>query len=287
MDAASKEFQKLVAGISAESIQFFIDKLTSIPTRFHTSISGKQVADFLVEEYQKLALNRNDIAISTFDHGQETPQKSLIVRIEGRTRPDEIVILGSHIDSVNWRGNTNTNRAPGADDNASGTATNFEIFRVMMANGIRPERTLEIHAYAAEEIGLVGSQDIAQQYKRDGRQVVAMVQHDMTLWKPANTADKIWFVSNNTDTAFNSTLGKLIDMYVGVPWEQRALSGGSSDHASWRRAGFATSFPFENPSQHNPAIHTARDTTAQAPYFDLAAAFAKLGLVYVLHFAGA
>jgi leucyl aminopeptidase len=262
-----------------------VGKLTSFHTRFHTSPTGKQVADFLAEEYRALAKNRNDVEIATYDHGRETPQKSLVVRIVGQSQPEEIIILGSHLDSVNWRGDS-SGRAPGADDNASGTATNMEIFRILMSQEIKLDRTIEIHAYAAEEIGLVGSQDLAQAYKRDGKKVIAMVQHDMTLWKAANTPDKIWFVSNNTDPNFNTQLGKIIDLYVGVPWEQRSLSGGSSDHASWRRAGFATAFPFENPSQHNPAIHTAKDTTAQSPYFELAAAFSKLGIGYVLHFGG-
>ena len=177
-------------------------------------------------------------------------------------------------------------RAPGADDNASGTATNMEIFRVIMARGLKLERTLEIHAYAAEEIGLVGSQDIAQKYRREGRRVLGMIQHDMTLWKPSATKNKIWFVTNHTDKLFNQFLGQLVDKYVGIPWQMQALSGGSSDHASWRRAGFVTAFPFENPTSHNPAIHTSRDTVKQAPYFDLAADFAKLGLSFVLHFAG-
>ncbi len=282
---ASTIFKSHINKVSAASIQATVDKLTSFPTRFHTSPTGKQIADFLAEEYRTLAKNRNDVEISTYDHGGETPQKSLVVRIMGQVQPDEIIILGSHLDSVNWRGDGG-GRSPGADDNASGTATNLEIFRILMSQEIKTDRTLEIHAYAAEEIGLVGSQDIAQDYKRDGKKVVAMVQHDMTLWKAANTPDKIWFVSNNTDPSFNTLLGKIIDLYVGVPWEQRSLSGGSSDHASWRRAGYATAFPFENPSQHNPAIHTARDTTAQSPYFELAAAFSKLGLGYVLHFGG-
>jgi leucyl aminopeptidase len=275
----------MVAKVNSSGIKATIEQLASIPTRFHGSQSGETVADVLVERYEALRQGRADVTVATYDHKMETPQRSLIVRIEGQTKPDEIIILGSHLDSVNWADGQGS-RAPGADDNASGTATNLEIFRVLMEEGVRPERTIEIHAYAAEEIGLVGSQDIAQVYRRAGKKVVAMVQHDMTLYKAAGTLDKIWFVTSNTDDQLNNQLGALVDSYVGMPWAKRALYGGSSDHASWRRAGFASAFPFENPSDHNPHIHTARDTTVSANAFDQAAGFAKLGVAYAVHFGG-
>lgn len=285
LESNRQDFIQSIDSISSEKIKENIDKLTAFPSRFHKTPSGKQIAEFLQEQYQKLAGRRQDVTFQIVDHGSQTPQKSLIVRLEGKKFPNETLIFGSHLDSVNWRGDAG-GKAPGADDNASGTATNLEIFRVLMARGIEPDRTLEFHAYAAEEIGLVGSQDIAQRYKKEERNVLAMIQHDMTLWKSAQTKNKIWFVTNNTDQQFNRMLGSLVDKYVGIAWQLQALSGGSSDHASWRRAGYVTAFPFENPTSHNPAIHTSRDTVDQAPYFDLAADFAKLGLSFALHFGG-
>jgi leucyl aminopeptidase len=275
----------LVAKVATVGIKQTIDQLAAIPTRFHRTSTGETVADVLAERYQALAAGRQDVTVATYDHKTETSQRSLIVRIEGRTKPEEVIVLGSHLDSVNWSDGSDK-RAPGADDNASGTATNVEVFRVLMAEGLRPERSVEIHAYAAEEIGLVGSQDIAQAYRRAGRQVVAMVQHDMTLYKKPGTPDKIWLVSNNTDDALNNQLGVLIDTYVGMAWAKRPLYAGSSDHASWKRAGFPAAFPFENPSDHNPHIHTANDTTERANAFDQAAGFGKLAMAFIVHFAG-
>jgi bacterial leucyl aminopeptidase len=75
-------------------------------------------------------------------------------------------------------------RAPGADDDGSGTVTILEAMRVLLTdsritNGQMPN-TLEFHWYSAEEGGLLGSQAIFSQYKRDGRDVKAMLQQDMT-----------------------------------------------------------------------------------------------------------
>lgn len=273
------------AKISADGIKANIEFLSNMHTRYHTSPTGLQVADLLAEKYETMRMGRNDVTISTYSHGTRTPQKSLVVRIEGKTRPSEVLVLGSHLDSISQFSGS-TGRSPGADDNASGTSTNMEIFRVIMEEGITFDRSIEIQAYAAEEIGLVGSQDIATRYKNDGVKVVAMLQHDMTLWKAAGTEDKIWFVSNSTEAGFNTLLSKLADHYAGIPWGTASLSGGSSDHASWTRAGFAAAFPFENPRAYNSHIHTPDDTLANANAFTQAAGFAKLGLGYLAHFGG-
>lgn len=271
--------------VQADNIRQTMRELSAITTRYHASAAGQGVASWLADKYQALADGRSDVTIRTYDHGRETAQDSLIVRIEGRTRPDEVLILGSHIDSVNWSGGTSA-RSPGADDNASGTATNLEIFRILMAEGIELERTLEIHGYAAEEVGLVGSADIANDYRARRVKVIAMVQHDMTAWKASGAPDKIWLVTSNTDPGFNDQLGDLVNHYVGLPFEKAALPSGSSDHASWRRAGYATAFPFENPRRHNNAIHTAGDNLEAASAVTQIAGFAKLGLAYVMHFGG-
>ena len=68
-------------------------------------------------------------------------------------------MLGAHQDSVN--GARATGRAPGADDDASGVASLSEVIRVALANDYRPLRTVKFMAYAAEEVGLRGSADIA------------------------------------------------------------------------------------------------------------------------------
>jgi leucyl aminopeptidase len=277
--------ERALSGITADNIRATIEELAAIYTRHHQTATGRGVAALLADKYNALKGDRADVTVETYDHGSATGQPSLRVRIQGATRPDEVIILGSHLDSINGSDPTG-GRAPGADDNASGTATNMEIFRVLMEQGFQPQRTIEIHAYAAEEAGLVGSNNMANRYKADHVNVVAMVQHDMDLYKPAGTEDKIWFVTNNADAGFNDLLGQLSDGYIGIARGAQYLFGGSSDHASWYRAGYATAFPFENPSSYNRKIHTANDTIENSGAFTQAAAFAKLGAAYLMHFGG-
>ena len=75
-------------------------------------------------------------------------------------------------------------REPGADDDGSGTVTILEAFRVLLSSqdvikGNAPN-TIEFHWYSAEEGGLLGSQAIFSEYEKQGRDVKAMLQQDMT-----------------------------------------------------------------------------------------------------------
>lgn len=86
---------------------------------------------------------------------------------------------------MNWDAQDQiTARAPGADDNGSGSVTILEAFRVLLsdstiASGQAPN-TIEFHWYAAEEAGLLGSQAIFNEYQKQGRIVKAMLAQDMT-----------------------------------------------------------------------------------------------------------
>ena len=64
--------------------------------------------------------------------------------------------------------------APGADDDGSGIAVLTEVLRIIVMSGYKPEKTVQIMGFAIEEIGLVGSREIASEYKRKGKNVIGM-----------------------------------------------------------------------------------------------------------------
>jgi carboxypeptidase Q len=74
---------------------------------------------------------------------------SVIGWIPGTRYPDEYVILGGHLDGLAG--------ATASVDNASGAAPAMEAARLILAAGGRPERTIMVQLYAAEEFGLLGS----------------------------------------------------------------------------------------------------------------------------------
>ena len=158
-----------------------------------------------------------------------------------------------------------------------------EVIRLAMETGYTPERTIKFMAYAAEEVGLLGSKEIANSYKKAGKNVVGVLQLDMTNHKGTDDLD-IVFMSDYTNDAQNKFLAKLIDTYVKVPWGWSQCGYGCSDHASWHNAGFPASIPFESTmGDINGKIHTKHDTIEQSGgNADHAEKFAKLAVAFMV-----
>ena len=59
--------------------------------------------------------------------------------------------------------------APGLDDDGSGVMVLLEILRAGVETGFKPKKNVQLMAFAAEEVGLLGSDQIAKDYKSKGR----------------------------------------------------------------------------------------------------------------------
>jgi leucyl aminopeptidase len=154
--------------------------------------------------------------------------------------------------------------APGADDDASGVAGLTEVLRVMSVANYRPRRTIKLIGYAAEEVGLRGSQEIARAFKQNQVDVVGVLQLDMTNFK--GSSKDIYLIGDYTDGEQNSFLGRLIATYLpDVTVGKDTCGYACSDHAAWHAQGFAASMPFEAElGQDNPHIHSKHDTYANS-----------------------
>lgn len=130
----------------------------------------------LTSQITQLAASRSDITVSAFTHSWT--QFSIIAKIPGKTS-GPVTIVGAHMDSINLS-NPTSGRAPGADDDGTGTVNLIESFRALLAADFKPTTPVEFHWYSGEEGGLLGSQAIATRYKNDGVQVKAFMELDMT-----------------------------------------------------------------------------------------------------------
>ncbi len=274
----------MVAQVQEKLIRDTIIKLSSFETRFYKSPTGVQSSEYIRDTWSLLARNRNDVKVELVKH-PKWPQASIVMTITGSEKPDEIVIVGGHADSISgfFGGGS---KAPGADDNASGIATITETIRILMNSNFKPKRTIQFMGYAAEEAGLLGSKEIASGYKSRSKKVIGVMQLDMTLRK--GTVDKdIVMMSDYTNAAQNEFLGRLIDEYVKVPWGYSRCGYACSDHASWTANGYPASMPFESTSEDiNGQIHTPRDTLESAGGdAKHAAKFAKLATSFVVELA--
>lgn len=155
------------------------------------------------------------MTVEMFPHAA-FPQKSVIVKVPGRT--DRTVIVGGHLDSVNSANRTG-GRAPGVDDNGTGSFMILDALRVLLSDSefgpSKLENTIEFHWYAAEEGGLRGSQDIFTQYANAGRDVWAMLQQDMVGYTKATLdagkPESFGLITDFTSAPLNEYLSRVIN----------------------------------------------------------------------------
>jgi len=105
----------------------------------------------------------------------------------GTTRPDEMYIVGAHMDGIGW--------GEAANDDGSGTALVMELARVLSMPGVTTERSIRFVLWNNEETGLNGARAyVEQRQAMQGKESPAgsgkypeprwlgMIQHDMMLW---------------------------------------------------------------------------------------------------------
>ncbi|KAF3154193.1 Leucine aminopeptidase 1 [Orbilia oligospora] len=287
----------LITKLSANNIYSKLEKYTSFNNRYYKSATGKEAAEWLLQQVQDIISgaggNSTRVAASVkpFVH-PSWGQNSVIATIPGKSA--NTIVVGSHLDSVNQRNPTN-GRAPGADDNGSGSMTILETLRVLLSDpevaaGQAPN-TIEFHWYAAEEAGLLGSQAIFAAYKKEGRQVKAMLNQDMTGYVQgtlaANKPEAMGVVTDNVDKNLTAFIKKVIAAYCAIPAVDTRCGYACSDHASANRNGYPSAFVIESAMEHSSDfIHGTGDTidTVSAEHM-LEHAKMSLGFAYELGYA--
>lgn len=106
------------------------------------------------------------------NHFEKGPAKfyNVYADIVGSEFPDELVIVGGHIDS--WDG------ATGTTDNGMGSATTLEAARILAASGVKPRRTIRFMLWSGEEQGLLGSEAYVKKYPELHPKISAVLVYD-------------------------------------------------------------------------------------------------------------
>ena len=95
---------------------------------------------------------------------------NVIAELPGTEKPDELVIVGGHIDS--WDG------ATGTTDNGTGVATTLEAARLLTACAAKPKRTIRFMLWSGEEQGLLGSRAYIKAHPEETPRISAVLVHD-------------------------------------------------------------------------------------------------------------
>jgi len=267
-------------------LQSDLNSLTSFNNRYYTSVTGVEAAEWIRDQFTFIANNRPGIDVNFFVHPAWN-QPSVIATIYGLT--DERVILGAHEDSINSNspGPVASRRAPGADDDGSGIVNLLGIWRALMialSNGFVPQRTIQLMAYAAEEVGLRGSAGIAASYAAQGIEVYSTFQIDMSGFLYDASDASLTLIQDFTTPALNTFVAALVDEYVEIPYRTGTCGYACSDHASWYRNGYPASFAIEaapSTGRTDPYIHTDQDIATRLNY-PFMSQFSRLGFAIAI-----
>ncbi|KAI0705564.1 Zn-dependent exopeptidase [Earliella scabrosa] len=250
----------VIRTLSTSNMQSYLSTLTAFNNRYRTSSTGRAASQWIFDTITDLAEGRGDITVSKFTHSWT--QFSVVARFAGASS-GPVTILGSHEDSINLS-NPSSGRAPGADDDGSGSVNLIEIFRALVAADFQPSTPLELHWYSGEEDGLLGSQAIARDYKNRGVAVKAFLELDMTAYFAPGSREVIALEADYIDNGVNTFVKQLVENYSTLDWAMDIPCGyACSDHASWYRQGYPTAMLYEAiTGDDNPRIHSASDTTS-------------------------
>jgi Zn-dependent M28 family amino/carboxypeptidase len=97
-------------------------------------------------------------------------QWNTVAEIRGSEKPDEVVLLGAHLDS--W------DIATGGTDNGTGSIAVLEAARILTASGVKPKRTIRFVLFSGEEEGLFGSQAYAAAHEKELAKMQAVLVLD-------------------------------------------------------------------------------------------------------------
>jgi aminopeptidase YwaD len=190
----------------------------------------------------------------SFDGGVTNGESfNVVARPQGRRCQ---VVMGGHYDTVPG--------APGASDNASGTAAVIEMARIQALRG-NPERACFV-AFASEETGLDGSRAFVRALSADDKKALRfMLNFDMVA------VGTEWLLIGSPSL---QQQGRTLIEEMGLQSRSIVPLGFSSDHASFNNAGIPALFLHRS---NDPLLHTPEDVTSRISVDQLGEAM-RIGL---------
>lgn len=282
----TQELSALVEQLSGETPITLDGESVTLATRYTLSGQIQQAEVFLVQFYRELGM---DVETFPWTYGSYSG-RNVIAELPGRLHPERVWLIGGHFDNISQ---TPGSRAPGADDNASGTAATLAIARLLQH--VYQADTVRFVHFSGEEQGQWGSRAYARELALAGEQVMGYLDLDMIGWD--GDGDRVMEIHTGVGTSSNSLGTAFIaanDRYgQGLTVERKSASASRfSDHSPFWDYGFPAFLAIENffvderPNDRNPGYHTTGDTADQVDY-DYVLRIARTALATLAELAGA
>ncbi len=186
----------------------------------------------------------------------DAPSANLVGELRGTERPEEIVLLGGHIDS--WDPGT------GAMDDGAGCVVTWEALRLLKTLGLKPKRTIRVVLFTNEENGGAGGNGYRDAHKAELDKHVLALESDSGVFRPRG------FGFTGSDAA-RKTLTEIASLLKPLGADAIAAQGGGADIGPAVAAGKIPSASLEvDGSKYFLLHHTPADTVDKIDPKDMA-----------------
>ena len=241
----------IAVGLSSAAFEDDVGKLAGLRTRHSRS------AEFLgALEWAEGKLA--ELGYSTRIQNVAVPggtSRNLVADRPGDGGDRELVLVTAHLDSVNTQGFAAV--APGADDNASGTAGVLAIGRALAGRSTRHD--LRLILFGGEEQGLFGSRYYVSELEADERaRISAVINMDMIACENTGTAT-VLLEGAAVSQGLMDSLADIAQAHTSLA-VQTSLNPFNSDHVPFIDLGIPAVLTIEGTDSANDRVHTDRDT---------------------------
>lgn len=228
----------------------------------YNTVALTQAADYIQDRFKVLGL---DVTLDPFTLGEYTIYNVVATLPGAGSDIEGYYVICAHYDSISDAVFADPQApAPGADDNASGTAAMLEAARVLSAH--RFAHTIRFIAFAGEEQGLWGSRHYASEAAGRGDHILGVINLDMVAWD--SDGDRAADIHCGDLVLESSALGdaviSAISRYDIALTPEKITAGAipNSDHAPFWYEGYPALLLIEDLNDFNPHYHTTRDVLA-------------------------
>ncbi|MDD5544933.1 MAG: M20/M25/M40 family metallo-hydrolase [Acidobacteriia bacterium] len=215
----------------------------------------------LLEKKQKVVLEMN---IQNRFTAQPLDAYNTVAEIRGTEKPDEVVIVGGHLDS--WDLGT------GTTDNGTGSMAALEAAHILNAVGAKPRRTIRFVLFTGEEEGLLGSKAYAEAHKAEADKISAVLIMDTGTGHFNGISMQ---GREDLRPVMASVLAPLNDLGVR---DINLRNQGGTDHLSFLPLGVPGFAFYQDPAEYGKTHHSQSDTFDKAKSDDLIQASTSLAV---------
>jgi carboxypeptidase Q len=143
--------------------------------RIPAAAISTQDADILSSYLEEMGSATVTMNLNCYN-AENTTTYNVIAEIKGSEHPEQIIVVGAHLDS--W------DKGEGAHDDGAGVVQCMEVLRIYKTLGIRPKNTIRMVLYMNEENGNMGGKTYAAKAKSDGENHICAIETDRGGFSP-------------------------------------------------------------------------------------------------------